>query len=58
MGMLFKAVQADIKRNVLLMRLRELRVTTTKQGVPIEKLSYADLKWELVMTSIRKEVCE
>jgi len=58
MGMLYKAVQADAKRSVLLMRLRQLGVTTSKHGEPIELLSYADLKHELVMASVRKEVCE
>ena len=49
---LYKPVQADAKRSILLMRLRQLGVTTSKQGVPIEKLSYEDLKHELVMAHL------
>ena len=37
MSMLYKAVQADAKRSILLMRLRQLGVTTSKHGEPIEK---------------------
>ncbi len=51
-----KAVyQEKMKRNVVLERLEELRITHTKQGQSIYTLGYASLKRELALASFRED---
>lgn len=64
MGMLYQAVQTRndlknaantaLKQQFVLERLKELKVTHTKDGQSIELLSYDELKYELVMASFRE----
>lgn len=56
MGRLYDAVQSQnqMKRNFVLGRLKELEVTYSQQGQPIELLDYDDLKYELVLASFKE----
>lgn len=56
MGRLYDAVQSQnqMKRNFVLGRLKELEVTHSQQGQPIELLDYDELKYELVLAAYRE----
>lgn len=51
-----QTVQAkqEIKRNLLLKRLKERNVMISQQGQPIEGLDYDELKYEWVLASFRE----
>lgn len=44
----------EAKRQFLLSELNKLGVTHSENGVSIEKLSYDELKYELVLASFRE----
>ncbi|WP_154664017.1 hypothetical protein [Bacillus cihuensis] len=48
--------QEKLKRNNVLDRLRDLNITHTKQGQPIEALGYASLKRELAIAAFREQI--
>ncbi|MDQ7860588.1 hypothetical protein RCO48_04475 [Peribacillus frigoritolerans] len=54
MGRLYDAVQSQnqMKRNFVLGRLKELKVTHSQEGQPIELLDYDELKYELVLAEL------
>ena len=46
--------EMDMKRNFVLDRLKEQKVTHSQQGRPIEELEYDELKYELVLAGFRQ----
>jgi len=64
MGILHKSTQlkprvrrsspAELKRQIIIEDLRELNVTVSREGVPIEELSYDRLKEEMVLATFRQ----
>ncbi|MGE6718690.1 hypothetical protein ACQKGD_15120 [Peribacillus frigoritolerans] len=56
MGRLYDAVQSQnqMKRNFVLGRLKELKVTHSQEGQPIELLDYDELKYELVLAAFKE----
>lgn len=55
MGVLYQAVnsQAELKRSIVIDRLRALKITVDRQGHSIESLGYEELKRELAIASFR-----
>ncbi|WLR53574.1 hypothetical protein LC048_13685 [Mesobacillus subterraneus] len=47
-------LQQSLKVNFVLEKLSELGVTKSQQGVPINELSYEEMKIELVLASFRE----
>jgi len=64
MGILHKSTQlkprvrrsspAEIKRQIIIEDLRQLNVNVSREGVPIEDLSYDRLKEEMVLATFRQ----
>jgi hypothetical protein len=51
-------LELQLKRDFVLKRLRNLNVTHSRDQVPIEKLSYRELKYELVLAELRQNSAE
>lgn len=55
MGVLYKAAVAEkrLKKNFILERLQGMSIQVSQQGIPIDQLSYEELKYEYVLASFR-----
>ncbi|KON88972.1 hypothetical protein AF332_20725 [Sporosarcina globispora] len=56
MGILYKAAVAEkrLKHNFILERLQKMGITVSQQGIPLDQLTYEELKYEYVLASFRE----
>ncbi|MEK3821400.1 hypothetical protein MKY20_20205 [Cytobacillus sp. FSL W8-0315] len=56
MGILYKAAVAkkQLKHNFILEKLQKKGITVSQQGIPLDQLSYDELKYEYVLSEFRK----